>query len=184
MAEKVTIARPYAKAAFELAFDHKELQPWSDALATAAAVAADVRVRRFLVAPQVTTEEHAALFAEAVEKALGGKTEAAGRVRNFVGTLAVNRRLGLLPEISALFEKLKAESENTVDVTVTSAVPLSDEQEKAYADAMHKRLRRAVRLHGAIDPALLGGAVLRADDLVIDGSLRGRLERLSGDIAG
>jgi F-type H+-transporting ATPase subunit delta len=184
MAEKITIARPYAKALFELAFDEGKLAIWSDVLAVAAQVASDERVRRLLVSPHVTTSDMAELFTGIVGPIAQKLGEADQHVRNLLQTLAVNRRLGLVPEISQIFEKLKAESENTADVTVTSAVPLNDEQEKKYASVLRNRLRREVRLHKAVDPSLLGGAVLRADDLVIDGSLRGRLERLGAEVAG
>lgn len=178
MAEKSTIARPYAKALFEHALGQKKLGAWSGALARLASVASDERVRKLLVSPHVTPAELADLFI-----AIGGEgMDEQGS--NFVRTLAANRRLGFLPEIAAIFERLKAESENTVDVTVISAAPLDAEQQKKYAAALQKRLKREVRLHCEVDPTLLGGAILRADDLVIDGSLRGRLERLSAEVTG
>lgn len=184
MAEKSTIARPYAKAAFGLAFDQHSLAAWSDALAVAGQVAADERVRKLLVSPHLTTADLAELFIAIMEPTVrqhAGIDEQAG---NFIRTLATNRRLGLLPEIRGIFEKLKSESENTADVTLTSAVPLDEELQRKYSSALRNRLRREVRLHTAIDPSLIGGAVLRAGDLVIDGSLRGRLERLNAEIGG
>ena len=176
MAERITIARPYAKALFELALAHGKLDAWSQALALAAAVIGDDRVRKLLTSPHVTTEQ----LADLVIGICGDTLDAEGK--NFIRVLASNRRLGLLPEIAIIFEKLKAEAENAVDVTVTSAAPLNAEQQRQYASAMQKRLRRQVRLHCTVDPALLGGAILRADDLVIDGSLRGRLDRLANEL--
>jgi F-type H+-transporting ATPase subunit delta len=178
MAEKSTIARPYAKALFELALGQKKLGAWAELLALFASVVSDERVKKLLISPHVTTAELAELFV-----AIGGeRLDEHGR--NFVGTLAANRRLGFLPEIAAIFERLKAESENTADVRVISAAPLDAEQQRKYAAALQKRLKREVRLHCEVDPVLLGGAILRADDLVIDGSLRGRLERLAADVTG
>jgi F-type H+-transporting ATPase subunit delta len=176
MAEKSTIARPYAKALFELALGDRKLDVWSQALAIAAAVVADVRVKKLLTSPHLTTDQLADLLIDICGKALDAEGQ------NFIRVLAANRRLGLLPEISTIYEKLKAESEKVVDVTVTSAAPLSAEQQRSYADALRKRLNSEVRLHCEIDPALVGGAILRADDLVIDGSLRGRLERLTTEL--
>jgi F-type H+-transporting ATPase subunit delta len=173
MADKSTIARPYAKAAFEEARDRGRLGPWSAALRTAAAVAADSRVQALIGNPRVTPEELAALVIEIA----GADLDEEGR--NFVRTLADNRRLAILPEISALFEELKSEAEGVIDVTVTSAVPLDDSQRAKLTAALERRLRRSVRLQCATDPALIGGAVLRAGDLVIDGSLRGKLERIA-----
>ncbi|MDE2052756.1 MAG: F0F1 ATP synthase subunit delta [Gammaproteobacteria bacterium] len=178
MADKSTIARPYAKAAFDEARDRGRLGPWSEALRTAAAVTSDARVEALLGNPRVTPEELAALVSEIA----GSQLDEEGR--NFVRTLADNRRLSLLPEISALFDELKSEAEGVVDVTVTSAAPLDDSQQGKLAAALERRLGRSVRLQCATDPALIGGAVLRAGDLVIDGSLRGRLERIAYALAG
>jgi F-type H+-transporting ATPase subunit delta len=178
MPEKSTIARPYAKALFELALGQKKLDAWSEGLALAAAVVADERVKKLLTSPHVTVEQ----LAELVIGVAGKKLDEQGR--NFIRVLADNRRLGYLPEIAAIYDKLKAAEENTVDVMVTSAVPLDDEQQRRFSQAMSARLKRDVRLHCNVDSTLLGGAVLRAEDLVIDGSLRGRLERLSGELTG
>lgn len=176
MADKSTIARPYAKAAFEEARDRGRLGPWSEALRTAAAVIADARVEALLGNPRVTPEELAALVIDIA----GPQLDEEGR--NFVRTLAGNRRLALLPEISGLFDELKGEAEGVIDVTVTSAAPLNDSQRSKLAAALQRRLGRTVRLQCATDPALIGGAVLRAGDLVIDGSLRGRLERIAYEL--
>jgi F-type H+-transporting ATPase subunit delta len=176
MADKSTIARPYAKAAFEEARDRGRLGPWSQALRTAAAVVGDARVEALLGNPRVTPEELAALVIDIA----GPQLDEEGR--NFVRTLADNRRLALLPEISAIFDELKGEAEGVIDVTVTSAAPLNDSQRSKLAAALQRRLGRTVRLQCATDPALIGGAVLRAGDLVIDGSLRGRLERIAYEL--
>ncbi len=173
MADKSTIARPYAKAAFDEARDKGQLGPWSQALRTAAAVVSDSRVEALLGNPRVTPEELAALVIEIA----GPELDEQGR--NFVRTLADNRRLALLPEISALFDELKGEAEGIVDVVVTSAAPLNDSERGKLAAAPERRLGRSVRLQCATDPALIGGAVLRAGDWVLDGSLRGRLERIA-----
>ncbi len=178
MADKSTIARPYAKAAFEEARDRGRLGPWSEALRTAAAVVGDSRVAALLGNPRVTPEELASLLIEIA----GERLDEEGR--NFVRTLADNRRLGLLPEISALFDELKGEAEGIIEVTVTSAAPLDGSQQAQLAAALQRRLGRSVRLTWGTDSALIGGAVLRAGDLVIDGSLRGRLERIAYALAG
>jgi F-type H+-transporting ATPase subunit delta len=176
MAEKSTIARPYAKALFELALGQKKLGEWSEALGLAATVVADERVHKLLTSPQVTVEQLADLVIGIVDKKLNEDG------RNFIRVLAANRRLGFLPEIAVNFDKLKAAEENTVEVSVTSAVALDKELQQKFTRALSERLERDVRLHCAVDSTLLGGAVVRADDLVIDGSLRGRLERLSAEL--
>jgi F-type H+-transporting ATPase subunit delta len=173
MADKSTIARPYAKAAFEEARDRGRLGPWSQTLRTAAAVVGDSRVESLLGNPHVTPAQLAGLVGEIA----GPQLDEEGR--NFLRTLADNHRLAVLPEIAALFDELKAEAEGVIDVTVTSAAPLDEAQRGQLAEALERRLRRSVRLQCATDPALIGGAVLRAGDLVIDGSLRGKLERIA-----
>jgi F-type H+-transporting ATPase subunit delta len=174
MAEKATIARPYAKAAFEFALQHKSFDRWSHVLATAAALVSDERVKKLLTSPRVTTQDLISLVTDAVSDAVDEPS------RNFVATLAHYRRLGLLPEIASQFETLRAEIENVADVRITSAVQLSDEQRQQLSTALQKRLKREVRLHCEVDASLIGGAIVRAGDFVIDGSLRARLERLSG----
>ncbi len=176
MADKTTIARPYAKAAFEDARAHGRLAPWSEALAIAAEVVRDERVQSLLGNPRVTPQQ----LAELVIDIAGGGLDEDGR--NFVRTLAENRRLAVLPEIAALFEELKDREEGVVDVTVTSAAPLPDRQREELSASLQRRLRRQVRLHCEIDPQLIGGAVLKAGDLVIDGSLRSRLDRIAYEL--
>jgi F-type H+-transporting ATPase subunit delta len=176
MAERATIARPYAKAAFEYARDQKAIERWSHGLGIAAAVVADPRVAALSKNPQMTIADLVSLVTE-IE---GPKPDPA--LRNFVHVLAENHRLLLLPEIAAHFEQLRSAVENTVDVEVVSAVPLDAAQADKLKQALSTRLKRQVRMRTAVDSALLGGAVVRAGDLVIDGSLKGRLERLATDL--
>jgi F-type H+-transporting ATPase subunit delta len=176
MADKTTIARPYAKAAFAHARAANALGAWSAALTNAAAVVADPRVRPLLTSPHVTSAQ----LAELVNGIATRDLDDAGR--NFIGALADNHRLGVLTEVAALFNSMKDEAERTIDVEVTSAATLNDAQRAELASSLEKRLKRSVRLNCAVDPALLGGAVLRAGDLVIDGSVRARLERLAHEL--
>lgn len=177
MAERLTIARPYAKAIFHLASAANRLPQWSTALQVAAAVVADPRVRALLGNPNVASEQLVGLISS-----VGGKRfdEPA---RNFISALAANRRLGFLPEIATRFEQLRAEAERTVEVTVSSAIALSSEQQQHYAAALRARLGREVHLHCELDPGVLGGAIVRAGDLVIDGSVRAGLSQLASAIA-
>ncbi len=177
MAEKVTIARPYARAAFAYAQEHSALAKWSELLGNAAAVVADERVARLLSSPRVTPAQLVDLIGEVS----GGNLDEQGR--NFLSTLAQNRRLSLLPEIAATYEVLRAEVENIADVQITSAVALTDAQRERLASALRKRLKREIRLHCDVDPSLVGGAIVRSGDLVIDGSLKSGLERLASELA-
>ena len=105
-----------------------------------------------------------------------------GSLVNALAGPVADGRLAYLPEISALFNKLKDAAQGVADVTVTSAAPLDANQKQKLAAALHRRLKRTVRLHCEIDPALIGGAVLRSGDLVIDGSLRTRLDRIGYEL--
>jgi F-type H+-transporting ATPase subunit delta len=176
VADKTTIARPYAKAAFEEAKAGNQLGPWSETLRTASIVVQDPRVQKLLGNPSVSTADLVKLVTDLTGPQLDGQSE------NFVQALAENRRLGYLPEISTLFDELKDEAEGIVDVTVTSAAPLEKSQREALGGALQRRLKRQIRLHCETDPSLLGGAVLRAGDLVIDGSVRARLDRIAYEL--
>ena len=174
MAEKATIARPYARAAFAYAQNGNALAAWSDALNSASAVVADPRVKKLIGNPKISPKQ----LLDFIVEVTGGKVD--DKVRNFFDELARNRRLTLLPEVAAMFEAMRDELENVADVQVTSAVALSDVQRQRMADALKKRMKKDVRLHCSVDASLIGGAVIRSGDLVIDGSLRARLEALSG----
>ncbi len=177
MAERATIARPYAKAAFEFAQEASAFEPWSQGLKVAAEIVADPRVAAITRSPQLTEANLVALIADVAQPKLDA------HMRNFVRLLAENRRLLLLPEIAVQFEALRAAAENTIDVDVVSAVALDPAQRDRLAAALSKRLERRVRMQNSVDSSLLGGAVIRAGDLVIDGSLKGRLERLGTELA-
>jgi len=176
MADKSTIARPYARAAFQEAKAKKRLAEWSRTLQVGAAVVQDARVENLLGNPHVTPAELAKFVGDIAGPQLDDLS------RNFVQTLADNRRLAYLPEISAIFDELKDTAEGVIDVTVTSAAPLDNGQRDALSAALQRRLKRQVRLHCETDPSLLGGAVLRAGDLVIDGSVRSRLDRIAYEL--
>ena len=184
MADKTTIARPYARAAFEHASAARCLGPWSGALAIAATVVSAPEVAVLLGNPHVASAALADLVMSVVTAAMPGPAPAPdAALGNLIADLAANHRLGVLAQITALFNAMKDEAERTVDVEVNSAAPLADAQRNELAAALEKRLQRKVRLHCTTDPALIGGAVLRAGDLVIDGSLRARLDRFQYELS-
>ena len=178
MADDATIARPYARAAFEHAHAAGQLAAWGEMLGKASVVLADAQVAPLVGNPHVRRADLVAFVAEIVGAA---GDEKAG---NFLRLLADNGRLALLPQIAEQYAALRAEVENTVDVTVTSAMPLTAEQSEKLSQALTRRLRRTVRLTAAVDPSLIGGAIVRAGDFVVDGSLRGRVERLGNIMSG
>jgi len=173
MAELSTLARPYAKAAFEHAVEAKDLQGWSDSLTLAASVAQQPAMLKLLSSPSVT----AAKQAEAVNDTCGDELTAA--CQNFVSILSENRRLQLLPQISQQFESMKANLEKAVDVDVIAASELDANQQKNLSDALSAKLERKVNIQVSLDKSLIGGAIIRAGDTVIDGSIRGRLTKLA-----
>jgi F-type H+-transporting ATPase subunit delta len=176
MAERATIARPYARAAFEYARDAKDFKAWSQTLARLAEIVADPRVAALTKSPQSSAADVVSLVTD-----VAGASLNAG-MQNFVRVLAENHRLLLLPEIAAHYEEFRSSVENTVDVEVVSAVKLDAAQSDKLSAALSTRLKRNVRMKNSVDAALLGGAVLRAGDLVIDGSLKGRLDRLATEL--
>jgi F-type H+-transporting ATPase subunit delta len=172
--ELATTSRPYARAAFAAAGSASQLAQWSAFLARAAAAVQD---------PQLEVSQ---LVDFLLELATPGKAAAQETVheRNFLQLLADNRRLKLLPEIDVQFEVLRAEAERIADVEVTSAQELSAEQSKTLQAALERRLGLSVRLHPQVDKSLIGGAIVRYRDFVVDGSLRGRIERLGAAMSG
>jgi len=173
MAELTTVARPYAQAVFERAQQTGRLADWSAMLQFAAAVAADGTMREAIEGTRLTRQQLADLFIE-----IGGdRLDQEGR--NLIRLLAENRRLALLPEIAAVYEVLRAEAESTVEAQMISAYPLTEEQKQRIAESLKRRLGRNVNLTAEVDESLIGGAIIHAGDLVIDGSVRGKLDRLA-----
>lgn len=174
--ETSTLARPYAKAAFEYALANNAIASWSDFLNTAAMVSADKAVTQLLIDPRVGNEQCFKFFAGVCEKVMNDKQ------RNFLQLLAENGRLGVSVDIAALFEHHRAEHEKTVQVDVISYQPLTETEEKRIVESLRTRLQRDVEISCVVDEDLLGGAIIRAGDLVIDGSIRSKLARMREQI--
>jgi len=173
MSEITTVARPYARAAFETAHAKGALEKWSGQLAFLAAAIRDPSLRALIDSPRYTKEQRADLVIKVAE----GQLDQEGT--NFVRLLAENGKLVALPEIAELYELHRAEAEGSVEAEVTSAFPMSEAEIAALAAGLKKRLGREVRIKSKVDESLLGGALVQVGDMVIDGSIRGRLERLS-----
>ncbi|XGA80063.1 F0F1 ATP synthase subunit delta [Halomonas sp. CH40] len=173
MAELLTVARPYAKAAFEYARDHSALDAWSEALSFLGQVVMNEDVRYFLSSPKLENEQKVSLLVGMLPNKPDETFE------RFLTNLARQHRLVALKAIAEQFEKLRAEHEQRIDVTVTSAFKLDSKQETKLTNALKKRLNREISITTQVDKSLIGGVILRAGDTVIDGSVRGRLNRLS-----
>jgi F-type H+-transporting ATPase subunit delta len=173
MADTTTIARPYAKAAFEAAQADGALGAWSDMLNLMAEVTGDPAMRAFLANPDVENADKCQLVLDVC----GDRLSVQGQ--NFVRILADNRRLPLVADIETVYELLRADAERTIEAQVVSARALTKEQEKRLQTALKKQLGREVVISSTVDEALLGGAIIRAGDLVIDGSATGKLHQLA-----
>jgi F-type H+-transporting ATPase subunit delta len=179
MADQSTIARPYAKALFDVASGEHKLGPWSDALNAAAAVLGDANAKRVLANPELDQARRAD-FIRAVSVGLkGADVLETPQGKALLALLAENDRLAVLPEIASQFDALKAEAENKVKATLVSATAVDAGVAERVKQALKKRLGREVELTLEVDPSLIGGAIVRAEDMVIDGSVRTRLEQLA-----
>ncbi len=176
MSNLTTLARPYAKAAFDLARDAGALGAWGDALALAAVAVSEEAMADWLQSPAQDTATAVGL----IESAAGGELDPA--FKRFLGAMGEHDRLPLLPQVSALFAELREEAENRLNVRVVSAVALDEDQASRMREALAKRFERDIELRNEVDASVLGGAVIYAGDEVIDGSLRGRLGRLNSSL--
>lgn len=177
MAELTTLARPYAKAAFEVARSAKELDSWSAALALTAIVSEQSSVAKLLESPTLTAEQKAAVFTDLCGDEINAK------VKSFISVLSDNKRLGLLRSIQEQFEQLKSQQEKFSDVKVISAFELDSSVEKALAEKLKTVLESDITLNTSVDASILGGVIVRAGDTVIDGSVKGRLSKLAESLA-
>ena len=178
MAELSTLARPYAKAVFELARDESKLADWSALLAGLAAAVRDKQVAAAIGHPAIGRGQ----LAEVLVQVMGGKvTEQA---KNLLRLLSEYDRLTLAPAIAGQFEALRAEAERRIDVEIVSAAPVDAAQQQALVAAVKKKLDRDVRVEWKTDPSLIAGAQIRAGDTVIDGSISGELARLRQALVG
>lgn len=173
MAELATLARPYANAAFDVASQDGELDRWSRMLSLLAVAVEDPKVRTLLADPEVEEVQKAYRLGEICGEELND------RGRRFLQVLAGNKRLELLPEVAEQFEERRAEAQSTLEVKVTSAFTLSDGEAEKLKSALARRFQREINLTSEVDASLIGGALIRAGDTVIDGSVRGKLNKLA-----
>jgi F-type H+-transporting ATPase subunit delta len=177
MADFTTAARPYAKAVFEIARDSGKFDDWSNRLEVLGAIIGNPDMQERLDAPNLTQGD-AARMVETVASDVINDDDS----RNFIKLLAENNRMKLLSDIGGIYEELRAEAEGEIEATVTTAFELTDEQSNKIIAALSKRLDRKVRIVSTVDSNLIGGAIIRAGDLVIDGSVKGRLEQMTNAV--
>jgi F-type H+-transporting ATPase subunit delta len=172
-----TVARPYAKAAFEYALQHHALAEWSDMLRGAALIVEHEQIQPLLTHPKVSQQQLAAIIVELSATSLSEDS------LNFVQLLAAERRLAALPEIVNLYQQYRAAHEQVITAEVSSAFPLDEKVQAQMAASLSERLQRKVKLHCQIDQHLIGGAIVKIGDFVIDGSVSGKLARIASALA-
>lgn len=178
MSDSVTVARPYAKAIFEYALAAGSLSEWSALLNDLARVVVSQDAIGFITNPATSLEQHEQLLFAIVPKA-----KTLSGLSNLIELLASNKRLLLLPEICIQFDELQARHDKTMKVGVKTFAPITPAQESKLIEKLTKRVSRQVTLDVEVDESLLGGAVIQAGDLVIDGSVRGQIAKLAGTLA-
>jgi len=172
MSELTTIARPYAKAAFDFAIEANAIKSWLEQLTFAAQVSKNDTIQTYLRGG-VSVEQATTLFLNVCGEQVDSKGQ------NFIKLMAENHRLLALPQVLEQFCELKAEYEQTVNVDVTSAVKLKAADTKALSAALEKRLARKVKLNCKVSKKIISGLIIQAGDMVIDGSIKGKLNRLT-----
>ena len=173
-----TAARPYARALFELASSEDKLQDWQDMLQIASVIAADQSMLAMFELPSMLAKDQVKLFLSVVtgvDKKIGSVAD----FKNLISVLAENHRLAALPAISVAFETLKQEAEGKIEVLVRSARALTVKQQDQISKSLAKRLGKEVSITSEVDESLIAGAIIRAGDLVIDGSARGGMDKLT-----
>jgi F-type H+-transporting ATPase subunit delta len=178
MSDLNTAARPYARALFELASDEGNSQAWQEILQLASAVASDIDMQAIFESPSMLSKDQAELFLS-VMAGVKDAPEQTPDFKNLVALLAENDRLVVLPAITSAFETLKQEAEGAIEVQVTSAQKLTAQQQAAMAKSLAKKLGKEVSITIEVDESLIAGAIIHAGDMVIDGSARGRLDKLA-----
>ncbi len=173
MADSSTIARPYAKAIFKLALEQNSIKEWSEFLRALSLAAQEKTVRKLFIDPRFSHDQLVDILFSACS------TRKNQQEKNILQTLATKKRLSALSEIANLFEIYRAQREKIITVHVTSAHPVSKIAQKNLAQALQIRLQSNIDLTFEINPDLIGGAIIRASDLVIDGSVRSKLLRMA-----
>lgn len=177
MSDLTNVARPYAQAVFELARDNNDFASWGDQLDLLAAIASDHTMVELLKNPTFTTDQQIKLLLEVC----GDKLDPNGI--NLVKLLVSNDRVNALPDIAAVYAEKRAEAESVIEADMITATPIDDGQREAFASALQSKLGRSVKLNFEVDEDLIGGAVIRAGDWVVDGSVKAQLEQLVGAVA-
>ena len=176
-AELATVARPYARAIFSSALEGKsKLDHWSEILSSLVVVVSDDSARAILSSPGYTNQQKTEFF----ESVLGSRLDS--EAKNFISLLAEYNRVNLLASIAEIYERMKANHQKTLEVKITSAYELSDNESEALITALSSKLGRDIGLEISVDEKLIGGAIIKTDDNVLDDSIKGKLEKFANNL--
>ena len=173
MAEAITVARPYADAVYKLAVASNSLSQWSKMLQLAAAIAEDERVKLLIGNPVISAKQLGEIFLEI------GRSKFNTEASNLVMLLAENKRVLVLPQISQLFEQLKAQHEGVLEAKIISAFAMENKQIKKLIDDLEQKFKRKIEAQISVDPELIGGIKVEIGDEILDASVRGKLEAMA-----
>ena len=177
MSTVTTLARPYARAAFELAVEDNATPRWDEMLQLASSLVSDESMARLLQSPAVPAQHIAQALMD-----IGGESFD-NRFSDYLSVLAENRRFSLIPEIAMLYQKLREDADKQLRVRVVSAFALEEDEASRLKDALARRYEREILLESEVDSSIIGGAIIYAGGEVIDGSLKDRLTKLSNSIS-
>ena len=173
MAEAVTVARPYAEAVYKLAIAKNALSEWSAMLRDAADIAENENIKALLGNPVVSAKQLGELLLEI------GRNRFNEDGRKFLNMLAENNRVSILPQISDLFEQLKAQHEGVIEATIISAFDMSSSQLRNLVSALERKFERRIEAKVQVDPELIGGVKVEIGDEIFDASIRAKLEAMA-----
>lgn len=173
MAEAITVARPYAEAVYKLAVNNQGLSEWSKMLQLAAAIAEDDGVKRLIGNPVISAKQLGEIFLDI------GKNKFNSGARNLIMLLADNKRILVLPQISQLFEQLKAQHEGVLEAKIVSAFAMEGRQLKKLIEDLERKFKRKIEAQVSIDSELIGGVKVEIGDEILDASIRGKLEAMA-----
>jgi F-type H+-transporting ATPase subunit delta len=177
MAQLITQARPYARAAYEHAKAHQQVDSWLTLLQTAAAFMLHAEVVNYIMNPKVSNEKAVTFFKEVLANVSEPQ-------ENFLKLLAADKQLNLLPDVATLFTAMYEQDGDIVAVKVIAAAELSEQQKENICRVLETRLQKKVKLHCAVDSQLMGGAVIQTPEWVLDGSVKGKLQQLKTKLVG
>lgn len=177
MTDYITVARPYAKAVFLIAKEENSISGWSNLLAVLDEISADLEASDFISRPDFSLQEKTQFLQTAVAALL--KRELTNQEANFLSVILGAKRYDVLPSVRHAYDEMVLSDESIVEVELVSAFEVKETENKMFVKALEKHFQKSIKLNVSIDPSLIGGAVIKSGDWVLDGSVKGRLEQMT-----